>query len=140
MASKSKNSKAKELMFDPRYGWVIDERREPIDEALSGGRGTFGVVPLAKGLYSMVCPSIWAAVNTAVELFNNPDSLSLPHLQAKMQDQFNNFSNHVKIPDWKSLMLKGQSLSLPAIGPWLFQTESSDPHTRSWSTVSYMSL
>ncbi|KAL9269962.1 hypothetical protein AKJ16_DCAP22723 [Drosera capensis] len=121
-------SKAKELVFDPRYGWVIDERREPIDEALSGGRGTFCIVPLAKGLYSVVSRSIWAAANTTVELLDNPDSRSLPHLQAKMQDQFNNFSSHVKIPDWKSFMLKGQSLSLPAIGPWHFHCESSDPH------------
>ncbi|XP_047960520.1 uncharacterized protein LOC125205545 isoform X2 [Salvia hispanica] len=40
----------KRLLFDRRYGWILDEWKEPSVEALSGGRGMFCVIPLAKTL------------------------------------------------------------------------------------------
>ncbi|KAG6388918.1 hypothetical protein SASPL_150354 [Salvia splendens] len=40
----------KRLLFDRRYGWILDEWKEPSVEALSGGRGMFCVIPLAKAL------------------------------------------------------------------------------------------
>ncbi|XP_051139172.1 uncharacterized protein LOC127256974 isoform X2 [Andrographis paniculata] len=46
MASPSTPSK-RLLLFDRRYGWVLDEWKEPSQEALSGGRGMFCVIPLA---------------------------------------------------------------------------------------------
>ncbi|KAJ7950602.1 Retrotransposon protein putative Ty1-copia subclass [Quillaja saponaria] len=48
--SDSSKRPSKRLLFDRRYGWVIDEWRDPSEEALDGGRGMFCILPLAKGL------------------------------------------------------------------------------------------
>ncbi|KAJ3683500.1 hypothetical protein LUZ60_013727 [Juncus effusus] len=40
----------KRLLFDRRYGWIVDEWKDPSEEALAGGRGMFCVVPIAKSL------------------------------------------------------------------------------------------
>ncbi|KAL8482380.1 hypothetical protein ACS0TY_027895 [Phlomoides rotata] len=48
----------KRLLFDRRYGWVLDEWKEPSEEAFSGGRGMFCIVPLAKALLTKASESV----------------------------------------------------------------------------------
>ncbi|GAV59372.1 hypothetical protein CFOL_v3_02903 [Cephalotus follicularis] len=37
--AKSSPLSSKSLLFDRRYGWVLDEWKDPSEEALAGGRG-----------------------------------------------------------------------------------------------------
>ncbi|XP_048431895.1 uncharacterized protein LOC103956552 isoform X2 [Pyrus x bretschneideri] len=53
----SSNSPSKRLLFDRRYGWVIDELKDTSEEALAGGRGMFCILPLAKTLIKMASQS-----------------------------------------------------------------------------------
>ncbi|XP_023893642.1 uncharacterized protein LOC112005581 isoform X2 [Quercus suber] len=48
---------SKRLLFDRRYGWVIDEWKDPSEEALAGGRGMFCILPLTKALMKTVSQS-----------------------------------------------------------------------------------
>ncbi|CAH2061629.1 unnamed protein product, partial [Thlaspi arvense] len=57
---------SRRLLFDRRYGWVVDEWKDPSEEALAGGRGMFCVVPLGKALFQTASQSI----NSAVEFLN----------------------------------------------------------------------
>ncbi|XP_061943509.1 uncharacterized protein LOC133667846 isoform X2 [Populus nigra] len=45
------------LLFDRRYGWVFDEWKDPSEEALSGGRGMFCILPLAKAFLTTASQS-----------------------------------------------------------------------------------
>ncbi|KFK41729.1 hypothetical protein AALP_AA2G165200 [Arabis alpina] len=53
---------AKRLLFDRRYGWVVDEWKDPSEEALAGGRGMFCLLPLGKTLFHTASQSINSAV------------------------------------------------------------------------------
>ncbi|KAF3440153.1 hypothetical protein FNV43_RR18431 [Rhamnella rubrinervis] len=55
--SSSSARPSKRLLFDRRYGWVIDEWKDPSEEALAGGRGMFCILPLAKALLKMASQS-----------------------------------------------------------------------------------
>ncbi|XP_062073144.1 uncharacterized protein LOC133777512 isoform X2 [Humulus lupulus] len=67
---------SKRLLFDRRYGWVIDKWKDPSEEALSGGRGMFCIAPLAKGFLKMASNSINHGASTAVKAFERPDLFS----------------------------------------------------------------
>ncbi|VVB08539.1 unnamed protein product [Arabis nemorensis] len=54
---------SRRLLFDRRYGWVVDEWKDPSEEALAGGRGMFCVLPLGKTLFQTASQSINSAVN-----------------------------------------------------------------------------
>ncbi|XP_019094040.1 PREDICTED: uncharacterized protein LOC109129711 [Camelina sativa] len=54
---------SRRLLFDRRYGWVVDDWKDPSEEALAGGRGMFCVVPLTKTLFQTASQSISSAVN-----------------------------------------------------------------------------
>ncbi|XP_060674636.1 uncharacterized protein LOC107423434 isoform X4 [Ziziphus jujuba] len=56
--SSSSSRPPKRLLFDRRYGWVIDEWKDPSEEALAGGRGMFCILPLAKALLKMASQSV----------------------------------------------------------------------------------
>ncbi|CAN8283750.1 unnamed protein product [Cochlearia groenlandica] len=58
------SSRRRRLVFDRRYGWVVEEEewKEPSEEALSGGRGMFCVIPLSKSLFHSASLSINSAV------------------------------------------------------------------------------
>ncbi|CAL9233320.1 unnamed protein product [Arabidopsis halleri] len=56
------NRSSRRLLFDRRYGWVVDEWKDPSEEALAGGRGMFCVVPLTKTLLQTASQSINSAV------------------------------------------------------------------------------
>ncbi|KAL1208203.1 hypothetical protein V5N11_034921 [Cardamine amara subsp. amara] len=61
-ATSAKRS-SRRLLFDRRYGWVVDEWKDPSEEALAGGRGMFCVVPLGKTLFQIASQSMYSAVN-----------------------------------------------------------------------------
>ncbi|KAL9247636.1 hypothetical protein vseg_021049 [Gypsophila vaccaria] len=94
----AKPAKSKRLLFDRRYGWVIDEWNSPADEALSCGRGMFCVLPLAKGLIHAASNSINMATNSAVQMLERRDELSLPNLQANVQNQLQQLGASVSKP------------------------------------------
>ncbi|KAG7567133.1 hypothetical protein ISN45_Aa04g000370 [Arabidopsis thaliana x Arabidopsis arenosa] len=56
------NRSSRRLLFDRRYGWVVDEWKDPSEEALAGGRGMFCVVPLTKTLFQTASQSINSVV------------------------------------------------------------------------------
>ncbi|EOA28623.1 hypothetical protein CARUB_v10024844mg [Capsella rubella] len=57
------NRSSRRLLFDRRYGWVVDDWKDPSEEALAGGRGMFCVVPLTNTLFQTASQSISSAVN-----------------------------------------------------------------------------
>ncbi|XP_004292178.1 PREDICTED: uncharacterized protein LOC101312023 [Fragaria vesca subsp. vesca] len=66
ISSVSTSSKSKRLLFDRRYGWVIDEWKDPSEEALAGGRGMFCILPIAKAAVKMASESVSLAANSVV--------------------------------------------------------------------------
>ncbi|KAK2414241.1 hypothetical protein QL285_036855 [Trifolium repens] len=77
---------SKRLLFDRRYGWVIDEWKQPAEEALEGGRGMFCILPLAKNLVQMASQSINLGVSSAIKAAENPPMFSLQMLQSALDD------------------------------------------------------
>ncbi|GKV12397.1 hypothetical protein SLEP1_g23544 [Rubroshorea leprosula] len=51
MESMNSRLPSKRFVFDRRYGWVLDEWKDPSEAALEGGRGMFCIVPLAKAFF-----------------------------------------------------------------------------------------
>ncbi|KAF4387202.1 hypothetical protein F8388_008836 [Cannabis sativa] len=87
ITSSSSTPTSKRLLFDRRYGWVIDEWKDPSEEALSGGRGMFCIVPLAKGFLKMASNSINHAANSAVKALERPKLFSPQLLQPNLNDK-----------------------------------------------------
>ncbi|XP_074272641.1 uncharacterized protein LOC141596399 [Silene latifolia] len=103
----------KRLLFDRRYGWVIDEWKPPADEALAGGRGMFCILPLAKGLIQTATYSLNMVTNSAVQILEKRDGLSLQHFQANVGNQLQQLGASVSKPVGSLLTFKDK-LFLPA--------------------------
>lgn len=86
----------KRLMFDRRYGWVLDEWKEPSEEALAGGRGMFCVVPLAKALFKRASETINVVGSSTLDVLEKPELLSPKVVQAALTDQMHKFVSSVK--------------------------------------------
>ncbi|XP_015888471.3 uncharacterized protein LOC107423434 isoform X1 [Ziziphus jujuba] len=112
--SSSSSRPPKRLLFDRRYGWVIDEWKDPSEEALAGGRGMFCILPLAKALLKMASQSINVAANLAVKALERPDLFSPQVLQAGLNDQLHKLKSSVRKPDINNFFLKGNSSSQEA--------------------------
>ncbi|XP_022843904.1 uncharacterized protein LOC111367324 isoform X2 [Olea europaea var. sylvestris] len=73
MQSSTANSSAaapsKRLLFDRRYGWVLDEWKDPSEEALTGGRGMFCILPIAKGLLKTVIAASQSVYSIGIHSF-----------------------------------------------------------------------
>ncbi|KAK4278412.1 hypothetical protein QN277_016261 [Acacia crassicarpa] len=82
---------SKRLLFDRRYGWVIDEWKDPSEEALEGGRGMFCLLPLAKALVQRASQSINLSATLATTASQNPQWFSRHNLQAAFDDGLRNF-------------------------------------------------
>lgn len=93
----SSRQSSKRLLFDRRYGWVIDEWKHPAEEALDGGRGMFCILPLAKSLVQMASQSINLGVSSAIKAAENPQMFSLQMLQSALDDGVHNFVSSLKI-------------------------------------------
>ncbi|XP_025802163.1 uncharacterized protein LOC112881599 isoform X3 [Panicum hallii] len=50
--------RSRRLVFDRRYGWIFDEWTDPADQALSGGRGMFCAVTMARSLVNAAASSV----------------------------------------------------------------------------------
>ncbi|KAK6116730.1 hypothetical protein DH2020_049550 [Rehmannia glutinosa] len=86
----------KRLLFDRRYGWVLDEWKEPSKEALTGGRGMFCIVPLAKALLKKASESINFVGSATLDVLERPDVLSPKVVQATLSDQMHKIASSVK--------------------------------------------
>ncbi|XP_008237756.1 PREDICTED: uncharacterized protein LOC103336488 [Prunus mume] len=120
----SSNPPSKRLLFDRRYGWVIDEWKDPSEEALAGGRGMFCVLPLAKSLIKMASQSINLAANSAVKALERPDLLSPQLLQAGLNDRLYKIKSSLPKPEFNYFLLKGNLSSKAASSSSRKQTES----------------
>ncbi|CAL0302770.1 unnamed protein product [Lupinus luteus] len=87
---------SKRLLFDRRYGWVIDEWKDPSEEALDGGRGMFCIVPLAKASVQMASQAINLAAISAKKASERPELFSQQMLQSALEDGFRNFMSFLK--------------------------------------------
>ncbi|KAL2336846.1 hypothetical protein Fmac_011292 [Flemingia macrophylla] len=76
----------KRLLFDRRYGWVIDEWKDPAEEALDGGRGMFCILPLAKALVQKASQSINFLVISVKKASEKPQLFSHQMLQCALDD------------------------------------------------------
>ncbi|EPS68985.1 hypothetical protein M569_05784, partial [Genlisea aurea] len=83
----------KRLVFDRRYGWVFDDWREPCDEALSGGRGMFCILPLAKAAIEKSSEMI----NSVLEILEKPEeNLSPKALRAAFDNRIREITSSLK--------------------------------------------
>ncbi|KAK1274986.1 hypothetical protein QJS04_geneDACA009926 [Acorus gramineus] len=81
----------KRLLFDRRYGWVVDEWKDPSEEALAGGRGIadrFCVLPLAQALVKVASQSIIFPACNIARALKEPEQWSPLTLKANLSDQF----------------------------------------------------
>ncbi|KAL0351258.1 UNVERIFIED_CONTAM: hypothetical protein Scaly_1514500 [Sesamum calycinum] len=86
----------KRLLFDRRYGWVLDEWKEPSQEALAGGRGMFCIVPLAKAVVEKASESINFVASSTLNVLERPDTLSPKVVRAAVSDQMHKLASSVK--------------------------------------------
>nr|ACG26630.1 hypothetical protein [Zea mays]ACG27770.1 hypothetical protein [Zea mays] len=63
------------LVFDRRYGWIFDEWTRPADQALSGGRGMFCALTMARSLVSAAACSINYAASSISRVLERPKRL-----------------------------------------------------------------
>ncbi|CAL5192008.1 unnamed protein product [Lathyrus oleraceus] len=114
----SSRQSSKRLLFDQRYGWVIDEWKHPAEEALVGGRGMFCILPLAKSLVQMTSQSINLGVTSAIKAAENPQAFSLQTLQSALDEGVRDFVTSLKINKCKAFILNKS--------PSLFHDESKE--------------
>lgn len=119
------SSNTKRLLFDRRYGWVIDEWKEPSQEALAAGRGMFCIVPLAKGLIEMASHSLDVATNSAIKILESRDNLFPQLLQATIGNQFQQLRASVQKPNLSFLGFKTKPFTPTANTSLQQHTESS---------------
>ncbi|KAJ0960716.1 hypothetical protein J5N97_001412 [Dioscorea zingiberensis] len=96
----------KRLVFDRRYGWVYDEWRDPLEVALSGGRGMFCIVPIVKSLLSVASQLMNAATDSVVRNLRNPNQFSLQSIHANLSFQFQKLMQFVQSPVSRCRLLK----------------------------------
>ncbi|KAK9941566.1 hypothetical protein M0R45_007269 [Rubus argutus] len=113
--------KSKRLLFDRRYGWVIDEWKDPSEEALAGGRGMFCILPLAKAAIKMVSQSINLAASSAVKALERPELL-----QASLNDQLYEIKSSLPKPEFNYLIPKGNLSQAASSSSSCEQIESSN--------------
>ncbi|XP_021760829.1 uncharacterized protein LOC110725664 [Chenopodium quinoa] len=101
-------STTKRLLFDRRYGWVIDEWKNPSEEALAGGRGMFCIVPIAKGLLEMASNSISVVANSAIEILERRDRFCPQQLQATVSNQLQQLAASIQKPGLTLLKFKSK--------------------------------
>ncbi|PAN10084.1 hypothetical protein GQ55_2G066300 [Panicum hallii var. hallii] len=70
--------RSRRLVFDRRYGWIFDEWTDPADQALSGGRGMFCAVTMARSLVNAAASSVTYATSSVGRVLESPKSFSLP--------------------------------------------------------------
>ncbi|XP_044510417.1 uncharacterized protein LOC123228956 [Mangifera indica] len=104
-------SSSKRLLFDRRYGWVFDEWKDPCEEALSGGRGMFCILPIGKALLKTASHSINLAASSVVEVYERPDLFSPESMKSSFSGWLNNISSFVHKPEFNRLAVKGNSMS-----------------------------
>ncbi|KAM4092977.1 hypothetical protein ACB094_06G080600 [Castanea mollissima] len=97
---------SKRLLFDRRYGWVIDEWKDPSEEALAGGRGMFCILPLTKALMKTVSQSISLAGSSAVKALERTELLLPQIVQDGLNDQLHKFMSSLENRKFNQLFLK----------------------------------
>ncbi|KAL3641496.1 hypothetical protein CASFOL_016464 [Castilleja foliolosa] len=95
-AAVSSTPPRKRLLFDRRYGWVLDEWKEPSEEALTGGRGMFCIVPLAKVFIHKASESINFVGSTTLNVIEKPELLTPKSVHATLSDQMHKIASSVK--------------------------------------------
>ncbi|GMY31953.1 Retrotransposon protein putative Ty1-copia subclass [Fagus crenata] len=110
MADSSKRP-SKRLLFDRRYGWVIDEWKDPSEEALAGGRGMFCILLLTKTLMKTVSQSISLAGRSAVKALERTELLLPQIVQDGLNDRLHKFTSSLENPKFNCFFLKGNSQS-----------------------------
>ncbi|KAL1533943.1 hypothetical protein AAHA92_33750 [Salvia divinorum] len=111
----------KRLLFDRRYGWILDEWKEPSVEALSGGRGMFCVIPLAKALIQKASETVNFVGSSTLEVLERPELLSPKALQATLTHQMQRFKSAVNnaklVPMAPARSNKTESTPIPTDQP-----------------------
>ncbi|KAK3126790.1 hypothetical protein QOZ80_7AG0562690 [Eleusine coracana subsp. coracana] len=76
------------LVFDRRYGWILDEWTNPAHQALSGGRGMFCVVPLAQSLVDAAASSFSHVASSVNGVLRRPIKFSPPaYMSSSLSDK-----------------------------------------------------
>ncbi|KAK7293076.1 hypothetical protein RJT34_15937 [Clitoria ternatea] len=115
---------SKKLLFDRRYGWVIDEWKDPAEEALDGGRGMFCIVPLAKALVQKASQSINLVVNTVIKASEKPQLFSHQTIQSSLDDGVRSFMTSLKNAGSKGFILNKNCQSQASNNSFNLHTKS----------------
>ncbi|KMZ75847.1 hypothetical protein ZOSMA_10G01160 [Zostera marina] len=101
----------KRVVFDRRYGWIVDDWRSPSEEALAGSRGMFCLLPIAKTVTLVTTQSIDYTARAVIEIMENPDKLpsfSPGAMKANIYDQIQNIHQSIKKSDFKSIISRSK--------------------------------
>ncbi|ERM99690.1 uncharacterized protein LOC18427728 isoform X2 [Amborella trichopoda] len=103
----------KRIIFDRRYGWLYDEWNDPLEAALSGGRGMFCILPLAKALTNTTCRSINFAMESALQMVEKRDfGFSFELFKTGVDDQFQKFKASMKRNNFNLLTMRKENVDL----------------------------
>ncbi|KAL2520255.1 uncharacterized protein Fot_24178 [Forsythia ovata] len=87
----------------------LDEWKDPSEEALSGGRGMFCILPLAKGLLKtalVASQSINVVASSTLKVLERPESLSPEVMLANLNHQVHKVASSIKKPEFDLMPLK----------------------------------
>ncbi|KAL3503821.1 hypothetical protein ACH5RR_033662 [Cinchona calisaya] len=86
------------LLFDRRYGLVYDVRKDPSEEALSGGRGMFCIVPLSKALIKSASHMINLVASSTLRILEKPNLYTPEVLQVNINNKVQRVASSLKKP------------------------------------------
>ncbi|KAJ3709226.1 hypothetical protein LUZ61_012931 [Rhynchospora tenuis] len=79
---------SKRLLFDRRYGWIVDEWKDPAEEALAGGRGMFCVLPMAKSLIKLSSSVVNFGLDSATQFLMKSNQTNTAELNSDKSNWF----------------------------------------------------
>ncbi|KAL4184099.1 hypothetical protein AMTRI_Chr11g158320 [Amborella trichopoda] len=102
-------------LTNPSFSFIYryDEWNDPLEAALSGGRGMFCILPLAKALTNTTCRSINFAMESALQMVEKRDfGFSFELFKTGVDDQFQKFKASMKRNNFNLLTMRKENVDL----------------------------
>ncbi|KAJ4749054.1 hypothetical protein LUZ62_083459 [Rhynchospora pubera] len=97
------------LLFDRRYGWIVDDWKHPAEEALAGGRAMFCVLPMAKSLINLSSSLVNFGLNSATRFLMKSNQTSTAESNSDKSNWFSEIEKLGVTADIKLLSSKNDT-------------------------------
>ncbi|XP_027090849.1 uncharacterized protein [Coffea arabica] len=104
--TQNNNNPNKCLWFDRRYGLVYDVWKDPQEEALSGARGMFCILPLTQTFINSASHAINLTATSALQLLEKPDLFTPEALKLKLNGLVQRITSCMKKPQFDLPILR----------------------------------